>query len=62
MFTIDTEASEIASVLHLKIPNVVLTSPEQFAPENQQRVIRDTVSRQSRLPSGELTLKRNSSR
>jgi hypothetical protein len=32
--------SEMARVLHLKITNVVLTSPEQFARENQQRVQR----------------------
>jgi hypothetical protein len=38
MFTIDTEDGEIACVLHLKFTKVVLTSPEQFARENQQRV------------------------
>jgi len=40
LFIINTEAGEIACVLHLKITNVVLTSPEQFARENQQRVQR----------------------
>jgi hypothetical protein len=38
MFTINTEAGEVVCVLHLKIPNLILTSPEQFARENQQRV------------------------
>jgi hypothetical protein len=40
-FTINTEVGEIACVLHLKIPNLVLTSPEQLARENQQRVQRN---------------------
>jgi hypothetical protein len=39
-FIIYTETSETACALHLKIPNVVLTSPEQFARENQLRVQR----------------------
>jgi len=39
-FTTDTENGEIACLLHLKITNVVLTSPEQFARENQQCVQR----------------------
>ena len=38
MFTINTEAGETVCALHLKITNVELTSPEQFARENQQRV------------------------
>jgi hypothetical protein len=40
-FTVSTESSETACALHLKIPNVVLTSPEQFARESMQRVRRN---------------------
>jgi hypothetical protein len=40
MFTTDTETGETACALYLKITNAVLTSPEQFAQENQQHVQR----------------------
>jgi hypothetical protein len=41
VFTVSTESSEIACVVYLKITNSVLTSPEEFARENQQRAQRN---------------------
>jgi hypothetical protein len=35
IFTINTETGEIPCALHLKIANVVLTTPEQIAREDQ---------------------------
>ena len=66
MFTINTEAGEETCVPYLHIlgatPMSSWVAGAGSSHERSSSVCRDTVSRQSRLPTGEPTLKRSSSR